>query len=198
MSLELIVVLLIAPLVGFLINGLFGKWLKGNEKLSGWIGSVAVLISLICSIIAFASLQGGGTPFDETLYEWITGESFAFNIGFRVDALTTVMLLVITGVGFLIHVYSIGYMHGDAGYTRYFAYLNLFVFAMLILVLGNNYLMMFVGWEGVGSVFLPTDWVLVRQEVSDGCRKKSVHCEQDWRFRLPAGDVYPICSVWHP
>ena len=150
MTLELIVVLLVAPLVGFLINGLLGKWLKGNEKLSGWIGSVAVLISLICSIIAFASVHSGATPFDETLYEWITGESFAFNIGFRVDALTTVMLLVITGVGFLIHVYSIGYMHGDAGYTRYFAYLNLFVFAMLILVLGNNYLMMFVGWEGVG------------------------------------------------
>ena len=66
------------------------------------------------------------------------------------------------------------------GIPAIFAYLNLFVFAMLILVLGNNYLMMFVGWEGVGSVFLPTDWVLVRQEVSDGCRKKSVHCEQDW------------------
>ncbi|RKU15503.1 NADH-quinone oxidoreductase subunit L [Candidatus Poribacteria bacterium] len=150
MTIELIVVLLVAPLVGFLINGLLGKWLKGNEQLSGWIGSLAVLVSLVCSIIAFASLHGGAAPFDETLYEWITGESFAFNIGFRVDALTSVMLLVITGVGFLIHVYSIGYMHGDGGYTRYFAYLNLFVFAMLILVLGNNYLMMFVGWEGVG------------------------------------------------
>ena len=150
MSRELIVVLLVAPLVGFLINGLFGKWLKGNEKLSGWIGALAVLVSLVCSIIAFTSLNGGAAPLDETLYEWITGEGFAFNIGFRVDALTAVMLLVITGVGFLIHVYSIGYMHGDEGYTRYFAYLNLFVFAMLILVLGNNYLMMFVGWEGVG------------------------------------------------
>lgn len=150
MSIELIVVLLVAPLVGFLINGLFGKWLKGSEKLSGWIGALAVLVSLVCSIIAFTSLNGGAAPLDETLYEWITGEGFAFNIGFRVDALTAVMLLVITGVGFLIHVYSIGYMHGDEGYTRYFAYLNLFVFAMLILVLGNNYLMMFVGWEGVG------------------------------------------------
>ncbi len=150
MSIELIVVLLVAPLVGFLINGLFGKWLKGSEKLSGSIGALAVLVSLVCSIIVFASLHGGAAPLDETLYEWITGESFAFNIGFHVDALTAVMLLVITGVGFLIHVYSIGYMHGDEGYTRYFAYLNLFVFAMLILVLGNNYLMMFVGWEGVG------------------------------------------------
>ncbi len=186
MSLELIVVLLIAPLVGFLINGLFGKWLKGNEKLSGWIGSIAVLISLICSIIAFASLQGGGTPFDETLYEWITGESFAFNIGFRVDALTTVMLLVITGVGFLIHVYSIGYMHGDAGYTRYFAYLNLFVFAMLILVLGNNYLMMFVGWEGVGlcSYLLIGFWYDKKSATDAGKKAFIVNRIGDFGFLL--------------
>ncbi len=186
MSLELIVVLLVAPLVGFLINGLFGKWLKGNEKLSGWIGSVAVLISLICSIIAFASLQGGGTPLDETLYEWITGESFAFNIGFRVDALTTVMLLVITGVGFLIHVYSIGYMHGDEGYTRYFAYLNLFVFAMLILVLGNNYLMMFVGWEGVGlcSYLLIGFWYDKKSATDAGKKAFIVNRIGDFGFLL--------------
>jgi len=149
---NLIIVLLIAPLVGFLINGLFGKWLKGNEKLSGGIGALAVLVSLICSIIAFISVKNGNPLEGQAghIYSWIAGESFNVNIGFHVDALTTVMLLVITGVGFLIHVYSIGYMHGDEGYTRYFAYLNLFVFAMLILVLGNNYLMMFVGWEGVG------------------------------------------------
>ena len=172
MSQELIVVLLVAPLVGFLINGLFGKWLKGNEKLSGWIGALAVLVSLVCSIIAFASLNGGAAPLDKKLYEWITGESFAFNIGFRVDALTAVMLLVITGVGFLIHVYSIGYMHGDEGYTRYFAYLNLFVFSMLILVLGNNYLMMFVGWEGVGlcSYLLIGFWY-EKQSATDAGKK---------------------------
>ena len=186
MSLGLIVVLLVAPLVGFLINGLLGKWLKGNEKLSGGIGSVAVLISLICSIIAFANLQGGGTPLDETLYEWITGESFAFNIGFRVDALTTVMLLVITGVGFLIHVYSIGYMHGDPGYTRYFAYLNLFVFAMLILVLGNNYLMMFVGWEGVGlcSYLLIGFWYDKKSATDAGKKAFIVNRIGDFGFLL--------------
>ena len=186
MSLELIVVLLVAPLVGFLINGLLGKWLKGNEKLSGWIGALAVLISLICSIIAFANLHGGGTPFDETLYEWITGESFAFNIGFRVDALTTIMLLVITGVGFLIHVYSISYMHGDPGYTRYFAYLNLFIFAMLILVLGNNYLMMFVGWEGVGlcSYLLIGFWYEKKSAIDAGKKAFIVNRIGDFGFLL--------------
>ncbi|MYG00551.1 NADH-quinone oxidoreductase subunit L [Candidatus Poribacteria bacterium] len=152
MSRDLILILLISPLVGFLINGLFGKWLKGNEKLSGGIGALAVLVSLICSIIAFVNVKNGNLLEGPAgnVYSWIAGGAFEVNIGFHVDALTTVMLLVITGVGFLIHVYSIGYMHGDEGYTRYFAYLNLFVFAMLILVLGNNYLMMFVGWEGVG------------------------------------------------
>jgi NADH-quinone oxidoreductase subunit L len=190
MSLELIVVLLVAPLVGFLINGLLGlsenKGLKGNEKLSGWIGSLAVLVSLVCSIIAFASLHGGAAPFDETLYEWITGESFAFNIGFRVDALTSVMLLVITGVGFLIHVYSIGYMHGDEGYTRYFAYLNLFIFAMLILVLGNNYLMMFVGWEGVGlcSYLLIGFWYQKQSATDAGKKAFIVNRIGDFGFLL--------------
>ena len=178
MSSNLIVVLLIAPLVGFLINGLFGKWLKGNEKLSGGIGALAVLVSLICSIIAFVKVHGGNTlkGDDGILYKWISGEllgeQFNFNIGFHVDELTAIMLLVITGVGFLIHVYSIGYMHGDEGYTRYFAYLNLFIFAMLILVLGNNYLMMFIGWEGVGlcSYLLIGFWY-EKQSATDAGKK---------------------------
>ena len=174
MSRTLVIVLLISPLFGFLINGLFGKFLKGNEKLSGGIGALAVLVSFICAIVAFAGVQGGAVLEGESgvLYEWIAGEGFTFNIGFHVDALTTVMLLVITGVGFLIHVYSIGYMHGDAGYTRYFAYLNLFVFAMLVLVLGNNYLMMFVGWEGVGlcSYLLIGFWY-EKQSATDAGKK---------------------------
>ena len=174
MSPNLIVILLITPFVGFLINGLFGKWLKGNEKISGWIGALAVLVSLICSIIAFISVNAGDTLEGDAgiLYTWISGETFTFNIGFQVDALTTIMLLVITGVGFLIHVYSIGYMHGDEGYTRYFAYLNLFVFAMLILVLGNNYLLMFVGWEGVGlcSYLLIGFWY-EKQSATDAGKK---------------------------
>ena len=167
----LITILLISPLVGFLINALFGKWLKGNEKLSGGIGALAVLVSLICSIIAFASVNSGNKLEGEAgiVYSWI---SDYISIGYHVDALTTVMLLVITGVGFLIHVYSIGYMHGDEGYTRYFAYLNLFVFAMLILVLGNNYLMMFVGWEGVGlcSYLLIGFWY-EKQSATDAGKK---------------------------
>ncbi|MDE0317087.1 MAG: NADH-quinone oxidoreductase subunit L [Candidatus Poribacteria bacterium] len=194
MSNSLIIILLISPLVGFLINGLFGKWLKGNEKLSGTIGALAVLVSLICSIIAFVNVQGSEKPFNEVLYSWIAGESFTFNIGFHVDALTTVMLLVITGVGFLIHVYSIGYMHGDAGYTRYFAYLNLFVFAMLILVLGNNYLMMFVGWEGVGlcSYLLIGFWYEKQSATDAGKKAFIVNRIGDFGFLLGMFTLFAV------
>lgn len=167
MSKDLITILLIAPLIGFLINGLFGKWLK---NISGWIASLAVLISFIISAFFVFPAVRGGDALKETLYEWIPIESFA--IGFHVDALTTVMLLVITGVGFLIHIYSIGYMNHDPGRTRYFAYLNLFVFAMLILVLANNYLMMFIGWEGVGlcSYLLIGFW-FERKSATDAGKK---------------------------
>ena len=167
MSKDLITLLLISPLIGFLINGLFGKWLR---NVSGWIASLAVLISLIISAFFVFPAVHGGITLEETLYEWIPIESF--NIGFHVDALTTVMLLVITGVGFLIHIYSIGYMSHDPGRTRYFAYLNLFVFAMLILVLANNYLMMFIGWEGVGLCsYLLIGYWFERKSATDAGKK---------------------------
>ena len=185
MSINLIILLLISPLIGFLINGLFGKWLRNAEKLSGWIACLAVLVSLICSAIVFTHVKGGA-ELNQTLYEWIAGESFAFTIGFHVDSLTVVMLLVITGIGFLIHVYSIGYMHGDTGYTRYFAYLNLFVFAMLILVLADNYLMMFVGWEGVGlcSYLLIGFWYEKKSATDAGKKAFIVNRIGDFGFLL--------------
>ena len=119
------------------------------------IACVAILISLVCSVLLFSEISsskanGAISYSDGSLYEWISAGDLSVAIGIRVDSLTLVMLLVITGVGFLIHVYSIGYMHDDLGYARYFSYLNLFVFSMLILVLANNYVMMFIGWEGVG------------------------------------------------
>ena len=185
MSVNLIILLLISPLIGFLINGLFGKWLRNAEKLSGWIACLAVLVSLICSVIVFTHVKGGA-ELNQTLYEWIAGESFAFTIGFHVDSLTAVMLLIITGIGFLIHVYSIGYMHGDTGYTRYFAYLNLFVFAMLILVLADNYLMMFVGWEGVGlcSYLLIGFWYEKKSATDAGKKAFIVNRIGDFGFLL--------------
>jgi NADH-quinone oxidoreductase subunit L len=149
------------PAVGFLINGLFGKRLP--KPAVGVIAAGAVLISFIFS--AGAVYQLIQHPPEErahtvVLYEWInagpahTSEgplaNFKVDWGFLLDPLSSVMILVVTGIGFLIHVYSTGYMHEEDGFYRFFAYLNLFMFSMLTLVLGNNYLMMFIGWEGVG------------------------------------------------
>ena len=181
MSKDLITLLLISPLIGFLINGLFGKWLK---NVSGWIASLAVFVSFIISaFFVFPAIRSGG-ELKETLYEWIPIESL--NIGFHVDSLTTVMLLVITGVGFLIHIYSIGYMSHDSGRARYFAYLNLFVFAMLILVLANNYLMMFIGWEGVGlcSYLLIGHWFEKKSATDAGKKAFIVNRIGDFGFLL--------------
>lgn len=142
----------VLPLIGFLINGLFGSKLK-SEKLSGIIGSTAVLVPFIIAVYAFMELSG--LPEDSrkivlNYFSWITTGSLNITYSFVVDPLSLVMVLVVTGVGFLIHVYSIGYMHGDKGFAKFFSFLNLFIFAMLNLVLADNFLLIFLGWEGVG------------------------------------------------
>ncbi len=140
------------PLLGFLINGFFGRKIK-NETLVGSIGTLAVASSFVVALLIFVEMVG--SPVEErkhivTLFQWIAAGSFSVNVAFQVDQLSILMTLIVTGVGSLIHLYSIGYMHGDAGFWRFFTYLNLFIFAMLNLVLADNYLLMFLGWEGVG------------------------------------------------
>ncbi|MDR3580656.1 MAG: NADH-quinone oxidoreductase subunit L [Oryzomonas sp.] len=140
------------PFIGFLINGLLGKKIK-NETVIGGIGAFAVLCSFIVScmtILNLLSLPGEERVANVKLFTWITSGHFNADIAFLIDPLSCVMIMIVTGVGFLIHLYSIGYMHGEEGFYRFFAYLNLFMFSMLLLVLGNNLLLMFVGWEGVG------------------------------------------------
>ena len=144
--------ILFAPLAGFAVNGLLGKKLLG-EKGGGVLGALAILISFVFAALSFSdllNLPAENRLLRDTLYSWISAGTFSVDAAFRFDPLSAVMALIVTGVSFLIHVYSIGYMKGDAGYNRYFAYLNLFVFFMLALVLADNPLVMFVGWEGVG------------------------------------------------
>ena len=138
----------VLPLAGFIINGLFRNTL--SEKLIGFIGSIMVLAAFGLSVAAFLQVKSTGHPINVTLYNWISVKNFNVPFAFLVDQLSSLMLLIITGIGFLIHLYSIGYMHGDKGFGKFFAYLNLFVFFMLLLVLGSNYLILFIGWEGVG------------------------------------------------
>ena len=137
------------PLIGFLINGFFGK--KIGKSVSGIIASVSILASFILSVLIFVELNGSSEKSHiVNLFSWINSGNLKIPFEFLVDPLSSLFLLIITGIGFLIHIYSIGYMSHDEGFARFFTYLNLFVFFMLLLVLGNNYLIMFVGWEGVG------------------------------------------------
>ncbi len=137
------------PLLGFLVNGFFGK--KLSKSLSGSIASIAVLASFIVSVLAFIELNGSTNKSNVIdVFSWINAGDLKIPFQFLYDNLSSLFLLIITGIGFLIHVYSTGYMHDDEGFSRFFTYLNLFVFFMLLLVLGNNYLITFVGWEGVG------------------------------------------------
>jgi NADH-quinone oxidoreductase subunit L len=140
-------IILLSPLAGFVINGVFGKKLQG---LSGWIGSAAVLLSFISAIFLFRDVAATDKPILSQLFSWLNVGTFQVNLSFQADRLSAIMLLVVTGVGFLIHLYSIAYMHDDSGLYKFFAYLNLFIFSMLLLVLGSNFVVMFFGWEGVG------------------------------------------------
>ncbi len=138
------------PAVGALIN--FANNLFGSEESRSRahvIGVGSALLSFLLACFAATAVMTGG-PATFSLYEWIGVGALRVNVAFLIDPLTVVMLLVVTGVGLLVHIYSIGYMHGDAGYPRFFACLNLFMFSMLILIMADNYLLMFVGWEGVG------------------------------------------------
>jgi NADH-quinone oxidoreductase subunit L len=137
------------PLIGAAINGLFGRRFK-----NAIVNTVALLFTALAfgwAVWAVLSIwPGGEKPYLETLAPWITAGTFSAPFGFQLAQLSMLMVLVVTGVGFLIHIYSVGYMSHEGGYYRFFAYLNLFMFFMLTLVLANNYLLMFVGWEGVG------------------------------------------------
>ncbi|MBA2407917.1 MAG: NADH-quinone oxidoreductase subunit L, partial [Chitinophagales bacterium] len=136
------------PLIGFLINGLgFRKLSKGIVSV---VGCGSVLLSFI--IVAGIFIQSLSEPISQRidLYNWISAASINISFSFLIDPLSIIMMLIITGVGFLIHVYSVGYMKDDEGFGKFFAYMNLFIFFMLILVLGSSYIMMFIGWEGVG------------------------------------------------
>ncbi|MGK9477600.1 NADH-quinone oxidoreductase subunit L [Melioribacter sp. OK-6-Me] len=149
---DLIYLTVVFPLLGFLINGLFGRKIK-NEKIIGIIGSGTVGISFLITVLAF--IETIGLPAEERsktieLFTWISVAGLKINAAYLIDQLSLTMALIVTGVGFLIHVYSIGYMHGDKGFWRFFSYLNLFIFAMMNLVLADNFVLLFLGWEGVG------------------------------------------------
>src|SRR5579864_4722172 len=144
----------ILPLAGFVLTGVLGRRLSKAAVNVIALGSVLLSFLWVLKTLSGLGVFGGGNPLDtpylEHYYTWIQSGLLNISIDFAVDRLTSVMLLIVTGVGFLIHVYAVGYMAHEGGYYRFFAYLNLFMFFMLVLVLGANFLLLFVGWEGVG------------------------------------------------
>jgi NADH-quinone oxidoreductase subunit L len=135
------------PLIGFAINGLFGKNL--SKSVVGLIGCGTLLASFLLTVACYNEVSQSGA-IQSSLYPFMQVDALQVNFGFLTDHLSVWMMLIVTGVGFLIHVYSIGYMQDDKGFYKFFAYLNLFIFSMLLLVMGDNFLMLFFGWEGVG------------------------------------------------
>ncbi len=136
-----LVILPFAPLLSFLVTLLTGKRMGSHAH---WLPILAVLTSLGCAIVAVVDvLHGNRTDLD--LYTWIASGTFHASVGFLVDELTAAMLIVVTSISTLVHIYSVGYMKGDPGYYRFFSYLSLFTFSMLMLVMGNNFLQLFFG-----------------------------------------------------
>ncbi len=185
--LHLIGFVLLFPLAGTVINGLFGK--KLNKSIVGFVGCTSIGLSFIVSFFIFLDmlkLAPEHRVFEKEYFTWIGSGALEAIAGLQVDPLSVVMILVISGVGFLIHVYSLGYMHDDDGYYRYFTYLNLFTFSMLLLVLANNFLLMFIGWEGVGlcSYLLIGFWFEKKSASSAGLKAFIVNRVGDFGFLL--------------
>ena len=186
------------PLLGFVITGLIGA--KLPKPAAGAIASLCVGAAFVVAVLNFLNLASSGTPISQTVYRWMEIGNFKVDIGLMLDQLSGVMILIVTGIGFLIHVYSIGYMahdHNDpqsTRYARFFSYLNLFIAFMALLVLADNYLAMFVGWEGVGlcSYFLIGFW-FEREDAAEASQK-SVYCQPHRRLWLFAGNVADFLS----
>ena len=170
MDKSLVLLLVLAPFVGFLFNVFFGK--KAGKTISGAIGIIAVAISFVMSVYFFSQLNTTAKPITVNLFDWIQIGKLKVDFGILLDQLSLLWLLFVTGIGSLIHLYSISYMHDDENMHKFFAYLNLFIFFMITLVVGSNLLVMFIGWEGVGlcSYLLIGFWHK-NQDYNDAAKK---------------------------
>ena len=145
---NLVYAIILLPLAGFLFNGFFGK--KLPKLVVGTLATLVVFASFCIAVKIFLGFDENSSPVVIKAFEWFQVNGMQINFAFQIDQLSLMMIMIITGIGSLIHLYSIGYMSHDKGFSRFFAYLNLFIFSMLLLVMGSNYLILFIGWEGVG------------------------------------------------
>jgi NADH-quinone oxidoreductase subunit L len=170
---KLIWIIPLFPLLGAMVNGLWGRrYIRDKAHIPAIISTA---LALFFALLVIGDIVADPRATQVVLFDWMVAGPLSVQMGFLADPLSAMMLLVVTGVGFLIHIYSIGYMHGDPGYYRFFAYLNLFMFFMLVLITGNNYLVMFVGWEGVGlSSYLLIGFWFERKSAADAGKKAFV------------------------
>ncbi len=184
------------PLIAFLINIIFGRgYIKDKAHL---IAIPAVAGSFVISLIALSDVIGGKT-YNFDVYSWIVSGDFKVSVGFLIDQLTAIMLLVVTSVSLLVHIYSAGYMHGDKGYYRFFSYLSLFTFSMLMLVLSNNLLQLYFGWEAVGlcSYFLIGFWYEKKSAADAGKKAFIVNRFGDFGFGLGVIMIFLVIGSIH-
>src|SRR5690554_508146 len=161
------------PLIGFIVNALIGR--KLSKTLLGVFASSVIVIPFLIILFAFTHLVGTAEAIHIDLFNWITVGNYTVDFGLQLDQLSVIMVMLITGVGSLIHIYSIGYMHDDENFSTYFSYLNLFIFFMLVLVLSDNYIGMFFGWEGVGlASYLLIGFWYKNNEFSDASKKSFI------------------------
>ena len=167
---EVLYIIILLPLLGFVINGLFGKFLP-KIVVGSW-ATVVVFLAFLLSLKLFLGMTNDISPQIFKVFEWFHIHHLAVDFSFQLDQLSIIMMMIITGIGTLIHLYSVGYMENDEGFYKFFAYLNLFIFSMLLLVLGSNYLVLFVGWEGVGLCsFLLIGFWFRNEEYGKAARK---------------------------
>ena len=186
---ELVWLIPALPLIGFLILLLVGS--RTGEPRAGWVATTAAAGSFLAAVVVLAGLLGkdahsGDRSYELVLFQWLPSGSLKVEAGFLVDPLSITMALFVTGVGALIHLYSIGYMHGDPKYSKFFLYLNLFLFSMLMLVFGNNLVVTFLGWEGVGacSYFLISFWHRRESAATAGKKAFVTNRVGDWGFMV--------------
>src|SRR5512133_4294985 len=172
------------PLIGAAVNGLFGR--RFTRQISAGVALTFCGAAFAMALWVVSRFSGLNVPYVETLAPWMRAGDLSVDFAFYLDQLSLVMLLVVTGVGFLIHIYSVGYMWDDPGYYRFFSYLNLFMFFMLTLVLANSYLMMFIGWEGVGlaSYLLIGFWFIRDSAAAAGKKAFIVNRIGDFGFLI--------------
>ena len=183
------------PLLGAALNGLLGARIqeRAGKRMVAFMrvrpGNPVVPVLGCGPSAGSLALPAKERFLIDQFYTWIPMGSFSVDVAFWVDPLSAIMILVVSGIGGLIHFYSIGYMHDDRSMWRYFAYLNLFTFSMLLLVTGDNLLLMFVGWEGVGAVLVGAHRLLVHRPHQHARRQQGLHRQPHRRLRLRAGHL---------